>query len=236
MIAFYEDPDGNPLKTKSGKIEFYAQWLAENFPNDKERGPIPHYIIGGSASEGWTHDETPWGERGKKYPLLLDSNHGHFRHHVQGDDNAWIRENPLMKVKGFDGYLYEALWINPVDADARGIKQGDIVKIYNDRGTILGGAYVTGRIIPGAVYQDHGAATDFITDGLDRGGNNNLISPVETTSKNYTGMASNNFLVEVEKVTGEQMDEWRESYPEVFAKPYDPASGLVFDAWVEGGM
>jgi trimethylamine-N-oxide reductase (cytochrome c) len=41
-------------------------------------------------------------------------------------------------------------------------------------------------------------------------------------------------LVEVEKVSGEQMGQWREQYPEAFEKDYDPAYGARFDAWVEG--
>jgi trimethylamine-N-oxide reductase (cytochrome c) len=53
--------------------------------------------------------------------------------------------------------MYEPLWIHPTTAAERGIVSGDIVKIYNDRGITLGGAYVCERIIPGAVFQDHGA-------------------------------------------------------------------------------
>jgi trimethylamine-N-oxide reductase (cytochrome c) len=45
-------------------------------------------------------------------------------------------------------------------------------------------------------------------------------------------MATSGFLVQVEKVTGEQMQEWRETYPEAFARAYDPACGLKFEAWV----
>ena len=41
MVAFYENPDNNPLTTPTGKIEFYSQRLADNFPDDKERGPVP---------------------------------------------------------------------------------------------------------------------------------------------------------------------------------------------------
>ena len=41
--------------------------------------------------------------------------------------------------------MYEPLWINPTDAAKRGIKSGDIVKVYNERGIVLGGAYRDGR-------------------------------------------------------------------------------------------
>jgi len=49
-------------------------------------------------------------------------------------------------------------------------------------------------------------------------------------------MATTSFLVECEKVTGEQIEEWRKTYPESFAKDYDPDVGLLFKNWVEGGM
>jgi trimethylamine-N-oxide reductase (cytochrome c) len=49
-------------------------------------------------------------------------------------------------------------------------------------------------------------------------------------------MVVSSFLVEVEKVSGEEMDDWRNNYPEAFEREYDPASGLRLNAWVEEGM
>jgi trimethylamine-N-oxide reductase (cytochrome c) len=162
------------------------------------------------------------------------SNHPRWRHHAQCDDVPWLREIPTCKVKGYDGYMYEPLWINPKDASERGISNGDIVKTYNERGIVLGGAYVTERIKPGAVYQDHGTRVDLITDKIDRGGSINLITPLQTSSKNVWGMVCSGFLVEIEKLDPSEMEEWRKNYPEAFARKYDPAFGLHFDAWVEG--
>ena len=70
----------------------------------------------------------------KKFPLLVVSNHGRWRVHANLDDVTWIREIPTCKVKGPDGYLYEPLWINPADAAKRGIENGDVVKVFNERG------------------------------------------------------------------------------------------------------
>jgi trimethylamine-N-oxide reductase (cytochrome c) len=150
------------------------------------------------------------------------------------DDIPWTRE--ISKVKGYDGYMYEPVWVNPVDAAPRGIESGDIVKIYNERGAVLGGACVNQRIIPGAVSMAHGARFDQITDGLDRGGSINSISPHKGLSQHCLGYAVTGYLVEVEKVNGDQMEEWRKQYPEAFERDYDPASGLRFNAWVVGGM
>ncbi len=229
LIKFYEDPGGNPLKTPSGKLEFYSERLARHFPDDKERPPTPHWI-----EKGEIHDERLSSERAAKYPLLLMSNHGRWRLHAQCDDISWTREAPTCKVKGADGYLYEPLWINPKDSARRGINSGDIVKIHNERGAVLSGACVTERIRPDVVYIDHGARCDWIIPGqLDRGGAINLISPAGTISKNCPGMATSGYLVEVERVSIKQMEEWRQQYPEAFAKEYDPASGLRFNAWIE---
>ena len=69
---------------------------------------------------------------------------------------------------------------NPVDAEKRGIKHDDIVSIYNERGTVLAGAYVTERIMPGVIYIDHGAKWDPIDPGvIDRGGAINTIVPTQ---------------------------------------------------------
>jgi molybdopterin guanine dinucleotide-containing S/N-oxide reductase-like protein len=232
LRKFYEDPEANPLPTPSGKLEFYSERLAKYFPDDEERAPIPKWV-----EKGVTHDERISSKRAKQYPLLLMSNHGRWRTHSQCDDISWTREAPTCKVKGPDGYMYEPVWIHPSDAAKREIRNGNIVKIYNERGAVLAGALVWERIRPGALSIDHGARVDAIIPGkLDRGGAINLISPEGTTSKHCAGQATSGYLVEVEKVSMDEMEEWRKKYPEAFEREYDPASGLRFNAWVEGGM
>jgi anaerobic selenocysteine-containing dehydrogenase len=228
MREFYDDPDNHPLKTPSGRIEFYAQNLARHFPDDSERPPVPHWI-----EKGESHDERLSGERAKKYPLLIMSNHGRWRVHAQCDDITWTREAPTCKIKGPDGYGYEPLWINPADASARQIINGDVVKVYNERGTVLGGACVTERIMPGVVYMDHGARYDPIIPGeLDRGGAINTITPHNITSRNATGMVVSSFLVEVEKVN---LDKLRKKHPEAFERPYHPGAGLRLEGVLNRG-
>jgi trimethylamine-N-oxide reductase (cytochrome c) len=232
LFEFYKDPEANPLRTPSGKLEFYSERLAKYFPDDYERPPIPKWI-----EKSITHDERLSSGRAKRYPLLMMSNHGRWRTHAQADDISWTREAPTCKVKGPDGYMYEPCWINAKTAAERDIKTGDIVKAYNERGIVLGGAYVTERIMPGVVYMDHGARSDQIIPGeLDRGGAINLISPRGIISRNCAGQATSGYLCEVDKVTEAQMEEWKNKYPEAFEREYDPASGLRFNAWVEGGM
>jgi len=94
-----------------------------------------------------------------------------WRVHAQCDDICWTREAPTCKIKGWDGYMYEPLWIHPSTVEKRGIKTGDIVKAFNERGAVLCGATVWERIMPGVVYVDHGARADMIIPGkLNRGG------------------------------------------------------------------
>ncbi|MBN1189570.1 MAG: molybdopterin-dependent oxidoreductase [Dehalococcoidales bacterium] len=222
LAGFYKDPENNPLKTPSGKIEFYAQNLAKYFPDDQERPPVPHWI-----EKGESHDERLSSERAKKYPLLLMSNHGRWRVHANHDDITWTREIPTCKVTGPDGYKYEPLWLNPADAARANIEHGDVVKIYNERGAVLGGAYITERMMPGVVYMDHGARYDPIVPGeLDRGGAINTITPHNRTSKNATGMVVSGFLVGIEKA---DLDDLRRKYPEAFTRQYHPGSGLRFE-------
>jgi anaerobic selenocysteine-containing dehydrogenase len=128
---------------------------------------------------------------------------------------------------GKDGYKYEPLWINPADAAARNIKYGDIIQVFNERGIVLGGAYVTERMMPGVVYMDHGARYDPIVPGeIDRGGAINTITPHNLTSQNTTGMVVSSFLVEVKPA---DMDGLRKKYPAAFKRPYHPDAGLRFE-------
>jgi trimethylamine-N-oxide reductase (cytochrome c) len=135
-------------------------------------------------------------------------------------------------VRGADGYLYEPCWIHPTDAEKRGIDDGDTITVFNERGKVLCGAYVTERIMPGVVYVDHGSRYDPIVTGVfDRGGAINTITPHKITSKNAAGMVCSGFLVEAEKTN---LNELRRQYPEAFNRPYDSNSGLKFERAVVG--
>jgi trimethylamine-N-oxide reductase (cytochrome c) len=222
LRKYYENPENNPLDTPSGKLEFYSERLAKYFPNDTERPPVPHWI-----EKGESHDERLSSVRANKYPLLMVSNHPRWRVHSQHDDMQWLREIETCKIVGPDGYAYQPLWIHPGDAAERSIKHGDVVNCFNERGQVLCGAYITERIMQGVVYVDHGARYDPVLPGvLDRGGAINTITPHNNTSKNATGMVSSGFLVDVARADVGQL---RSQYPEAFDRPYNKASGLVFE-------
>ena len=116
---------------------------------------------------------------------------------------------------------------------SRGMKHGDIIKVFNERGTVLCGAYVTPRVIDGVVYVDHGSRFDPIdAEKLDRGGAINLITPHAITSRNVTGMVVSGFLVEVAPVSDEEMEGWKKQYPESFARKVDEGCGVCLEGWL----
>ena len=55
------------------------------------------------------------------------------------------------------------------------------------------------------------------------------------TSENCVGQIGGGYLVEVQKVSGEEMDRWRRDFPDAFARKYDAAAGLRVDAWIVDG-
>ena len=98
---------------------------------------------------------------------------------------------------------------------------------------MLAGAYVTERIMPGAVGIDHGAKYDPIVPGeIDRGGAINTIVPRNTTSKNACGHAVSGFLAEVEKADLEAL---QAKYPEAFARECHITAGPCLAGFTEGG-
>ncbi len=224
FAPFAEDPEANPLGTPSGKLEFYSTALAHHFPDDPSRPPYPKFIPADDRLS-----ESLLTERGKAYPYLIVSNHPRWRVHANMDDITWFREIETCKVKGPDGYLYEPVWINPVDAREHGIVTGDVVKIFNDRGWVLAARYVTERIKPGVIYQDHGARLDPIEVGAsDRGGANNLIAPSEVAMRNTNAEVTSGYLVDFEKA---DVFALAEQYPEAFGREFNEA-GVTINNWL----
>jgi hypothetical protein len=47
-------------------------------------------------------------------------------------------------------------------------------------------------------------------------------------------MAVSGFLVQVEKVTDEEMEQWKRDYPQAFARKVDYAAGVCLEGWMVG--
>ena len=189
-------PKAHLLATDSGKIEFVSQSLKRFDPNDKERPPMPRYI---PSWEGYNTKELT-----KNYPLQMITPHvvsliiPIMIIRIPG----WmifrcIASRKMAMPGGRSGFI-------PQDAEKRGIKHGDIVKVFNDRGAVLGIAQVTERVRPGTVHSyQAGAKYDPLEPGkagsIDKGGCMNLLTPSRMVSKNAPGEANNSCLVEIRK-------------------------------------
>ena len=90
--------------------------------------------------------------------------------------------------------------INPIDAEKRKIKSGDIVNLTNDRGSLLAGAKITDDVMQGVVVLSTGAWFDPDENtGLDRHGNPNVLTKDVGTSSLAQGPTSHTTLVEMKK-------------------------------------
>jgi len=178
FVAFkanIDDPAKNPFPTPSGKIEIYSQRLADM--NDPLIPPIPKYI------EAWESRNDPLARR---YPLQLVTTHVTRRAHSQYENLPWLRELQT-----------QAISMNSADAQARGIKDGDQVRVFNDRGEMVIPAHVTERIMPGVVDIPQGAWYAPDEKGIDRGGCCNVLTRDEHSPGG--AFCSNTTLVQVEK-------------------------------------
>ncbi len=152
-----EDFENNPFPTPSKKIEIYSDQIASW--NNPLCPPIAAYI------PTWENRDDPLAE---KYPLQFLSFHPRHSVHSELQKIEWLQELGLHR-----------LWINPIDAEPRGVRNGDIVLVYNDRGTIAVPAWVTKRIIPGVVAMPEGAWYSPDEEGIDRGGCANTLTKDE---------------------------------------------------------
>ncbi len=174
--AEIEDPANNKFKTPSGKIEIFSKRLYD-MKND-EIPAIPKYV------PTW---EGPQDELIKKYPLQLIGWKGKNR------DNSTLANHPWMnEVRG------QILWMNPIDAEKRNIKNGDKIKVHNDRGIMMIPVEVTSRIIPGVVAAPSGAWWTPDAKGVDQGGCINVLTTDRKTALAH-GNAHHTSLVEVSK-------------------------------------
>lgn len=93
----------------------------------------------------------------------------------------------------------QEMWINPLDAQKRGIHNGDKVRIFNDRGEVHIEAKVTPRMMPGVVALGEGAWYDPDAKRVDKGGCINVLT-TQRPSPLAKGNPSHTNLVQVEKV------------------------------------
>lgn len=178
FVAFREqiaDPENNPFPTPSGKIEIFSNRVADLA--NPACPPVPKYL---------STPEDRFDPLAEKYPLQLLTPHPKNRVHSELYLVPWLREVEEHRV-----------WIHTRDAKARGINDGDEVRVFNDRGTVALPAFVTERIMPGVVSIFEGAWYSPDPDGVDRGACANTL-----TRDAYSGGGAcvmNTSLVEISK-------------------------------------
>jgi biotin/methionine sulfoxide reductase len=185
---FRRDPDLHPLNTPSRRIEIFSQTIAKFNYADCPGHPTwiePREWLGGANAA--------------RFPLHLLTTQPATRLHGQMDMGRVSQES---KIAG-----REPMRINPADAEARGVADGDVVRVHNDRGAILAGAVLSGDIRPGVIEISTGAWYDpeqpGVIGSLDKHGNPNVLTADRGTSRLAQGPSAQSTLVEVEKFVDE---------------------------------
>jgi biotin/methionine sulfoxide reductase len=185
---FRADPDRHPLATPSRRIEITSATVAGFGYADCPGHPV------------WLEPED-WlgGARAKDFPLHLIANQPSTRLHSQLDVGPTSQAG---KVAG-----REAILMHPADAAARGIADGDIVRVFNDRGACLAGAVLSADIRPSVVQLPTGAWFDPVeghpTGPLCAHGNPNVLTADRPTSRLAQGCTGQHALVQIERFDGE---------------------------------
>jgi len=151
--------------------------------------------VAGGHAMWFEKDEFLGGNRSDQYPLHLVSNQPRTRLHSQFDHGVTSRK---AKIKD-----REAMRMNPLDASERGITDGDVVRIFNDRGACLAGVQLTDSIRRGVIELPTGSwyePQDYSNpDSLEIHGNPNVLTRDIGTSKLAQGPSAHSCLVEIER-------------------------------------
>lgn len=175
---FRDDPEANPLQTPSGKVEIFCRQLWDightwELPPGDRITALPEY------TPTWEGVSDPLRA---KYPLQLIGHHYKQRTHSTFGNVDWLQH-----------VAPQELWINPLDAEKRGIRHGDKARVFNDRGTVIVPVKVTARIMPGVLSLPQGAWYAPDDKGVDHGGCVNVLtsqrpSPLSKGNPQHTNL------------------------------------------------
>ncbi|MEO5338645.1 MAG: molybdopterin-dependent oxidoreductase [Magnetospirillum sp. WYHS-4] len=192
-VAFQDQVEkGIPFQTPSGKIEIYSTTLGQitDWAKTAYGSPIP-------AIPKWIEPFEYLGdkEKVKKFPYHLITPHPRWRTHSIFHNIPWLRET-------FD----QEVTLNAADAAKLGVKTGDTVEVYNDRGKIVVPVYVTERCMPGVAVVHEGAWLDLDDKGVDRSGNPDFLTADEPSPAG--AFAYNTILCNIRKTDLEHRPGW----------------------------
>lgn len=188
LQEFRADPDRHRLHTPSGRIELFSETIAGFGYDDCPGHPV------------WL-EPSEWlgAPQAADLPLHLVSNQPRTRLHGQLDMG---RVSLASKVDG-----REPARLHPDEAAARGLRDGDVAVVHNDRGRCLVGIRVDEAVRPGVLQLSTGAWYDPDRPGrlgaLDKHGNPNVLTPDHGTSRLGQGPSSHTALVQVSRYADE---------------------------------
>jgi anaerobic dimethyl sulfoxide reductase subunit A len=194
LVAFREQIEqGKPFQTPSGKIEIFSTTLARVTDWTKtqwgyEIPAIPKWV---EPFESLNHPKA------KTWPFHMITPHPRWRTHSIFHNIPWLRET-----------FQQEITLNAADARRLGIRTGDMVEAWNERGRIVLPAYVTERCMPGVVVVYEGAWMDRDKAGVDRAGNPDFLTLDEPSPAG--AFAYNTILCNVKKTTLAHKPGWDE--------------------------
>ncbi len=185
---FREDPELNPLGTPSGFIEITSRKIGRyGYEHCQEH---PMWFEKSERSHG--------GPGSDKFPFWLQSCHPDKRLHSQMCESEEFRATYAVQGR-------EPVYINPVDAKAKGIKDGDLVRVFNNRGQLLAGAVVTDSYPSGVIRIEEGAWYGPLNEkegAICTYGDPNTLTQDIGTSELAQATSANTCIVDFEKFTG----------------------------------
>lgn len=185
---FRKDPELNPLGTPSGFIEITSRKIGRyGYEHCQEH---PMWFEKSERSHG--------GPGSDKYPFWLQSCHPDKRLHSQMCESEEFRATYAVQGR-------EPVYINPVDAKAKGIKDGDLVRVFNGRGQLLAGAVLTDSYPRGVVRIEEGAWYGPLNEkegAICTYGDPNTLTQDIGSSELAQATSANTCIVDFEKFTG----------------------------------
>jgi trimethylamine-N-oxide reductase (cytochrome c) len=182
------------LGTLSGKFEFVSESLLYWEPDDEIRTPIAQY------KDSWEGHKSVSSD---KYPFQMISPHPRFDYHTHYQQHAtWLWEIPQNR-RIVNGNPYLVARINPKTAEEKGIKEGDIVALFNGRGTVLCSAHITRRVHPETIhaYTSSGIynPVKYGEISVDKGGCVNILTPGRLMGDYVPAMVPNSCNIDIRK-------------------------------------
>ncbi|UYI48232.1 trimethylamine-N-oxide reductase TorA [Vibrio parahaemolyticus] len=185
---FRKDPELNPLGTPSGFIEITSRKIGRyGYEHCQEH---PMWFEKSERSHG--------GPGSDRYPFWLQSCHPDKRLHSQMCESEEFRATYAVQGR-------EPVYINPVDAKAKGIKDGDLVRVFNGRGQLLAGAVLTDSYPRGVVRIEEGAWYGPLNEkegAICTYGDPNTLTQDIGSSELAQATSANTCIVDFEKFTG----------------------------------